>query len=118
MTKILISPQYGCGYFTQNQMRYPECLTDAEIINLVEQNTDWATIENILSNKYPLGSWYCDYLEVVEVPDNCKFTIKVNDGFEHLRIGHRVCIGSSNIVEIADGKQKVSKYFEKLLTKK
>lgn len=116
MTKILISPQYGIGFFTENQMRYPQCLTDSEIIDLVEAGSNWASIQAMLIGKYPLGSWYCDHLEVVEVPDNCKFVIVQNNGFEHLRIGHRVCTGSSNLVEIVDGIQKMPKYFEKLLT--
>jgi hypothetical protein len=118
MSKILISPSYGFGYFTENEMRYPECLTDPEIIDMVEQQKPYEEIQSTLDHKYSNGSWGCGHLEIVEVPENCKFIIKQNEGFEHLRIGQRICNGSSNLVTIIDGVQQMPSYFGKLLDKR
>lgn len=37
----IVSPGYGCGWFSQNGNEYPECATDPELITMVLELNDW-----------------------------------------------------------------------------
>jgi hypothetical protein len=63
--KILISGDYGSGWYSTNR-QYPECLTDIEIIDLVEKRNQIKPKTLYKENNYP-----------VENPERIKITEEI-----------------------------------------
>ena len=81
---VLISPDYGAGWYTWNKER-PECLYDPEIVKIVLGEAE-GNIREIADNKYGDGftPYGADKLEVVWVPVGSRFRIDEYDGSESL----------------------------------
>ena len=85
MGKILISSNYGSGWSTWNSEypEYKECLTNQEIIDMVEAGLEGYLIENRAKELWCRGYWGGAYsLKVYEIAVGESFFITEFEGIE------------------------------------
>lgn len=84
MVAVLISPDYGAGWYTWNK-EFPECLYDPEIVKIVLGEAE-GDIREIAENKYGDGfsPYAFDQLKVVWIPVGSRFRMEEFDGSENL----------------------------------
>jgi hypothetical protein len=82
--KILISGNYGAGWYSWNT-DYPDCLTNEELIEMVEAEASESSIREKAKELYPEGYWGgASGLQVVEIESGTKFVIHEYDGAESI----------------------------------
>jgi hypothetical protein len=85
MKKIIVSPDYGAGWYSWNS-EYPECLTDYEIIEMIESNAPAADIKSKATEKWEHGYWSAVGLEVASIEEGVPFHIHEYDGSESIML--------------------------------
>lgn len=82
---LLISHGYGAGWSTWNH-KFPECLTDPEVVTMLILGSTPRDIEQFVEDKYghEFYSGGADGLTIVWVPEGSKYFIIEQDGSETL----------------------------------
>ncbi len=81
--KIILSPRLGSGWYSLNK-NYPDCLTNPELIDMIERGVDPKLIEQKAILFYPKGSWFAENLIVEDIDTGCCFRIVEFDGAESI----------------------------------
>ena len=87
LVAVLISPNFGAGWSTWNPLK-PELLFDPAVVAMVEDGTDFKTIEAYCEAKYPPHGYFggADDLVIEWVPVGTQFKVHEYDGSETLEV--------------------------------
>lgn len=84
--KILYSPYFGAGWYTWNT-DYPDCITNPEIIDMVEGGVSSKLIKYRAKELWPNGYWDgARNLEIREIEEGIPFRIEEYDGSESVKL--------------------------------
>ena len=85
---VLIAPSFGGGWSTWSS-QYPELLFDIRVVDAVERELPFTSIEEYIRGKYPdafILSYTYDDLVIDWLEEGTEFIVEEYDGYETIKL--------------------------------